>query len=70
EEEYNWKGLTNLKVRGSSFLNEKGGKLDWSESHVLTSEFNPIGRWKHWTEKEKKIFHSVAGDGLRRWGYL
>lgn len=67
--QYNWDGLFNMKVKGSSFINNKDGELDWRESNIRTSEFNPVGRWKQWSEKEKRIFQAICGETLHRWKY-
>lgn len=68
-ERFDWESLATLDVRGSSFVDNRDGELNWERGAVPTS-FDPIGRWRGWSERELRQYLSVAGAELRHWGYL
>jgi protein-tyrosine sulfotransferase len=68
-EDFAWDSFRALGVRGSSFVGESGQKLDWSGRQPTPEDFDPVGRWRSWTEREVRRFDAVAGDELARWGY-
>jgi hypothetical protein len=68
-ERYAWDSLATLDVRGSSFVDNRNGELNWEGGSVPAS-FDPIGRWRLWSQRELRQFHSVAAGELRHWGYV
>lgn len=67
---FDWDRFEELGVRGSSFVNRAEENLDWSGSEEADERFDPVGRWRSWSEKERSRYESVAGGELERWGYL
>jgi hypothetical protein len=65
--EFDWDASSRLKVRGSSFVGGSKEGLDWKGQHV--ENFNPVGRWRQWTEKNQRLFLSIAREELLYWGY-
>jgi protein-tyrosine sulfotransferase len=68
-EQFAWDALAALDVRGSSFLGNRGGELDWNGSVSTSEEFEPVGRWRSWSGAEFRAFESIAGPELRHWNY-
>jgi protein-tyrosine sulfotransferase len=68
-ERFAWESLSDLDVRGSSFLGNRDGELHWERSDAPAS-FDPVGRWRRWDERELRRYLSVAAAELRHWGYL
>ena len=67
-EDFAWSAFEALGVRGSSFVGESAGGLDWSD--VAAPEgFDPVGRWRSWTDREIRRFDAVAAAELAHWGY-
>jgi protein-tyrosine sulfotransferase len=64
-----WDSFAALDVRGSSFVGNRSGKLDWNGAGSMPETFEPIGRWRSWGEREIRRFHSVAAAELDHWGY-
>jgi hypothetical protein len=65
---YDFKNLREMAVRGSSDLVERGGAAHWKPVK-RTSTFNPVGRWKGWSEGQKRRFKAIAGETLIAAGY-
>jgi hypothetical protein len=65
---YDLKNLREMPVRGSSERAERGGKVDW-QPVKRTATFNPVGRWKDWSEGQKRRFKAIAGETLIAAGY-
>lgn len=61
-ERYDWNRLGNLRVRGSSFLA--------NDRELVRTEFNPIGRWREWSQRQREAYLSIAEEELQHWGYL
>jgi len=66
----NLSAFSRIKVKGSSFVNARNGRLDWNRSDMDPSELKSVGRWKQWSDKEKARYLRLAEESLRRWGYL
>jgi protein-tyrosine sulfotransferase len=64
-----WDALAALDVRGSSFVGNRYGELNWDGSAPTPEEFEPIGRWRAWSRREIRAFESIAGPELRHWRY-
>lgn len=61
--------LAALDVRGSSFVGNREGELDWDGRTSTPEEFEPVGRWRSWSGREIRAFESIAGPELRHWSY-
>lgn len=66
---YDWQAFARLGVRGSSFVDNAGAGLDWSGNGPIPEGFDPIGRWRAWSERRIRAFRRVAGGELDHWGY-
>jgi len=65
---YNFSGLANMPVRGSSELATRSEGVHW-QPYKSQNEFNPIGRWSGWPERRKRKFKRIAGEMLINAGY-
>lgn len=68
-ETYEWERMRNMPVRGSSFLRDADGKMNFGSGVERTPEFSPVGRWRSWTARQHRIFEREAGDAMRLLGY-
>lgn len=68
-EDFAWSAFEALGVRGSSFVGESAAGLDWNGEEAVPEGFDPVGRWRSWSMREVRRFHSVAGKELAHWGY-
>lgn len=66
-DKYPFDKIKNIPIKGSSSI-KKNGRVTW-EATGKGKNFNPIGRWKEWSFKEKEIFKSIAGQSLLETGY-
>jgi len=64
---YPFDQMEDIRVIGSS-SQKKDGKVTW-DSMDKPKNFNPQGRWKDWSEKEKSTFKKIVGDSLIKLGY-
>ena len=64
---FDWEAFDNLPLRGSS-TNRADVSQKWQQQ-PRTQEFNPLGRWRDWTDKQKGDFKKRAGDALIAAGY-
>jgi protein-tyrosine sulfotransferase len=60
--------IQTLPVIGSSLHSRRDGKVTWKPIE-RPEDFNPFGRWKKWTDKQKRAFKKIAGEQLIRAGY-
>jgi hypothetical protein len=60
--------LENINLIGSSTNRGIKKDVNWDEIKK-PPHFNPIGRWKSWSPRNKKIFKKVAGKELIELGY-
>jgi protein-tyrosine sulfotransferase len=65
---FKWDELTHLPVRGSSSILDSHGRVS-QEAVEKPKEFNPIGRWQHWSMWRKRKFKKIAGRELIDLGY-
>jgi protein-tyrosine sulfotransferase len=68
-EHFDWDSFAALDVRGSSFVGNRNGELDWDHGGSGSEAFDPVGRWRSWSESEMRRFRSVAAGELLHWGY-
>lgn len=66
-ERFRWDAFAELGVRGSSFLGDREGGVDWSERRP--EAFDPVGRWRAWSARDIRRFGTVASAELAHWGY-
>ncbi|HEV2175562.1 MAG TPA: sulfotransferase [Nitrospira sp.] len=64
---YPFDRLAQVAVRGSSAL-PQSGEVTW-EPLDKPANFNPIGRWKNWSQRQKRIFKRICGRTLIECGY-
>jgi Sulfotransferase family len=66
------RAVENADVVGSSFYSsaqrEDAQKPNWTAT-PRTEAFRPIGRWKGWSSRQKRLFKRVAGSQLISMGY-
>ena len=65
---YPFDRLAKLPVFGSS-AGKPDGQWRW-QRFARDASFEPVGRFASWPEHRKRAFHRLAGDTLRRAGYL
>jgi Sulfotransferase family len=65
---YDYARAAEQPVRGSSSFGKKDS-VSWQEV-PKTPEFRPIGRWRSWDAERIKRFDAIAGQELRRLGYV
>jgi protein-tyrosine sulfotransferase len=66
-ERFRWDAFAELGVRGSSFVGDRKGSVDWSDRRP--EAFDPVGRWRAWSARDVRRFASVASAELAHWGY-
>lgn len=66
---YPFNKIQSLPIIGSSVHSRDGGRVAWKPIDK-PKNFNPVGRWKEWTEKQKSSFKKIAGEQLIRSGYV
>jgi protein-tyrosine sulfotransferase len=66
-DEYPWDSLDYVPVLGSSSL-KKNDEVHWKPVRKPDS-FNPIGKWRTWSNHEKEIFKQYANELLISLGY-
>lgn len=59
--------IREISVRGSSAIKD-AGKVTWDASRK-PRDFNPVGRWQGWPERQKQVFKKIAGEALVETGY-
>lgn len=57
-----------LAVRGSSSFFDKDKGLNWGKTEK-TKDFNPLYRWRKWSNTRKERFYWLAGEQLQAFGY-
>ena len=65
---YPFERLSEIRVRGSSSL-RRDGSVTWEPLEKLAG-FNPVGRWRNWTWRQKRIFKRICGQTLIESGYV
>jgi len=69
ESHFDWQRFRNMAVRGSSFLKNEQGKIDFGTGIRATGSFHPIGRWQEWPSRWQRHFKSVCGNAMQKLGY-
>ena len=65
---FDFNALDSLGVTGSSDAKKKDGVVHWQEREK-TSEFNPLARADHWSQRRHERFNWVAGKQMEDLGY-
>jgi protein-tyrosine sulfotransferase len=66
---FDWDGATRLPVRGSStYLGPGHHSIHW-DPIPRGPDFDPLERWRVWSQEQHLRFEWIAGDQLRRLGY-
>jgi len=68
EQDYNFSGLEQLPVTGSSQSSSEKGKVDWGKS-LDKKVFNPNERFKNWSIVTKLKYNSICGKTAKQLGY-
>ena len=68
EDEFDFKQMLNLSLRGSSVHRGGMDTVHW-EPVEKPRNFKPIGRWKNWNLWQKMVFKVIAGRELICSGY-
>lgn len=66
---YDWERLQSMPVRGSSFLRESTGKMNFEKGVARPSDFNPVGRSTSWTNRQRAYYEKTAGAEMKSFGY-
>jgi hypothetical protein len=66
---FDWKGLENMPVRGSSFLRDEKGNINFSKGVPKDANFDPLKRWSDWSSKQLRVFKSICHKGMQALGY-
>ena len=66
-ERFRWDSFGELAVRGSSFVGDREGRVDWTDRSP--EAFDPVGRWRAWSARDFRRFGAVASAELEHWGY-
>lgn len=67
--EFNWDELEKMPVRGSSFLRDSNGEINFSEAISTNVPLDSMRRWQDWTPKKQKLFWHYCTSGMKRLGY-
>lgn len=67
-EEYDFQGLADLKVYGSSEITSTGGSVHWN-GLPRTRSFNPVQRYAGWQRSKHRRFNWIAGREMQALGY-
>ena len=67
--EYDWDALSKMPVRGSSFLRDSKGKINFSEGISSDTPLDSMSRWRDWTPKKHNIFWDYCTSGMKLLGY-
>jgi sulfotransferase family protein len=67
--DFDWNRMRRLPVHGSSQYRDESGKVI-EKALERSSDFNPLGRWRHWGWSRKRMFKKIAGKELIGLGYV
>lgn len=63
-DEFDWDAFRTMPVRGSSFLRDEDGSMNFGSGVTRSVEFNPVGRWRTWSDRRKAYYERTAGTKL------
>lgn len=61
---YPWDKLVRLPVRGSSFLRDASGKMNFARGISQPGDFQPVGRWHDWCGHKRRRFHRELAETM------
>lgn len=71
--DFNWDELAKIPVRGSSFIRDENGEVNFSDNFSETISTNTsldsMRRWRDWTPKKHNIFWDYCTSGMEMLGY-
>ena len=67
-ERYDWAGLVNAPVLGSSTFRGNQEGINWQPVEKDES-FRPTDKWKSWSKRKRRIFKKHAGQSLAELGF-
>lgn len=65
--DYDFQAAANLPIRGSS-TGDATGAIHWNPVQK-TAAFDPMSRWRHWSQGRHERFNWLAGEPMRKLGY-
>jgi hypothetical protein len=68
-ERFDWGSLNELPVKGSSFLRNDDGEIDFTSGVRKDASFKPQGRWIHWSTRQRAVFARESGKAQQLIGY-
>jgi hypothetical protein len=66
---YDWKALEKMPVRGSSFLRDADGNINFSKGIEPNEQFDPMKRWGSWSLNQQRMFRKLCYHGMQALGY-
>jgi hypothetical protein len=66
---FDWPKFQAMPVRGSSFLRDQSGKINFTNGVEKNTEFSPIHRWKYWSKSQLSYYSRELGDFFARFDY-
>lgn len=69
EDRFDWVGMANMPVRGSSFLRNDDGSMNFGRGIDRPDGFNAIGRWQNWSKRQCADYEKIVGPLMARFGY-
>lgn len=69
ESSYDWGKFQAMPVRGSSFLRDQNGEINFSQGVARGNEFSPIKRWDNWNLSMLSYYNKKLGHYFARFGY-
>ena len=67
--EFDWEAFRKMPVRGSSFLRDADGSMNFGVGVTRSPEFTPVGRWASWSSRRKLYYAGTVGKRFRSFGY-
>jgi hypothetical protein len=68
-DKFDWEALGVMPVRGSSFLRDKKGNIDFKKGINPDGSFDPMNRWDKLSPKQKATFWKHCRTGMEALGY-
>lgn len=65
---YPFEEMNRIGIIGSSQI-KLNGKVFWDKHPNRPQDFNPVGRWRSWSIRRKRIFNNIGGEMLIKFGY-
>jgi hypothetical protein len=69
-DKFDWESLEVMPIRGSSFLRDQKGNIDFKKGVNPDSSFDPMNRWEKLSQKQKVLFWKYCRSGMEALGYV